>query len=87
MNIIIAGAGCPRCKETLNRVYRACTELNFPANVEHLTDMGSIKEMGIFLTPALLINGKIIFQGKIPTIQEIKLAILKEKNLQEQKKE
>lgn len=87
MNVIVAGPGCPRCRETLNRVYKACTELNFPANVEHLTDIGKMKEMGIFMTPALLINGKIIFQGKIPTINEIKLAILKEKNFSEAKKE
>lgn len=87
MDIIIAGPGCFRCQETVNRVFKACTELNFPANIEHLSDLGRMKEMGIVMTPAVLINGKLIFQGKIPTVQEIKLAILKEKNLQEQKKE
>lgn len=81
MKIIIAGPGCPRCQETLNRVYKACTELNFPADVEHLKDLSLMKEMGILITPAVLIDGKIVFQGKIPTVQKIKLAILKQKNL------
>lgn len=83
MKIIIAGPGCPRCQETEKRVFIACSELNFPADIQHIYDLKEIRNLGVIFTPAFLINNKIVFQGKIPTVKEIKLAILKEKNLKE----
>jgi predicted thioredoxin/glutaredoxin len=35
-------------------------------------------EKGIMQTPALIIDGKIIMQGKIPTVEQIKQLIQKE---------
>ncbi len=77
MKIIIAGAGCPRCQDTERRVFDACSEMNFAADIEHIYDLKKIRELGVMVTPAVLIDGKIVIQGKIPTIQEIKLAIFK----------
>jgi len=82
MKIIIAGHGCPRCQETEKRVINACAELQFPASIEHIYDIKEIRNLGVLMTPAVLIDGKIVFHGKIPTINEIKLAILKHKNQQ-----
>lgn len=83
MKIIIAGPGCPRCQETEKRVINACSELQFPASIEHIYDIKEINNLCVLMTPAVLINGKIIFDGKIPTINEIKLEILKIKHQQE----
>lgn len=87
MKITIAGPGCPRCQEVEKRVFTACSEMQFPADIEHIYDIKEIRNLGVLITPALLIDGKIVFQGKIPTINEIKLAIFKAKNLSVEKKE
>jgi predicted RNA-binding protein with PUA domain len=35
-------------------------------------------EKGVIQTPALIINGKIIMQGKIPTVEQLKEIIQRE---------
>ncbi|WP_270356664.1 thioredoxin family protein [Adlercreutzia equolifaciens] len=40
-------------------------------NVEYVTDPVAIAEAGIMATPALLVNGKVVSQGKVLTESEI----------------
>ena len=41
------------------------------ATVEHVYEMNKIIERGIFMTPALVIDGKTVASGKIPSVEEI----------------
>ncbi len=47
-------------------------ELNKTAEVIKVTDINTMIEKGVIQTPALIIDGKIIMQGKIPTVEQIK---------------
>lgn len=82
MKIEILGPGCPKCHNTEENVKKALSELNKTAEVEvvKVSDISAIIEKGIIQTPALIINGKITIQGKIPTVEQIKQFIQKEKN-------
>jgi small redox-active disulfide protein 2 len=75
MKIEVLGPGCARCQSTEQNVMKALGELNLPAEVVKVADISAIIERGVMWTPALVIDGKLVFQGKIPTVDEIKQLI------------
>ena len=72
MKIQIAGPGCARCGATEKNVRETCKELNMEAEIEHTYDVKEYSKMGVRLTPAVIVNGKIIVSGKVPEIEELK---------------
>ncbi len=78
MKIEILGPGCPKCHNTEENVKKALSELNKTAEVVKVSDINDIIEKDVIQTPALIINGKITIQGKIPTVEQIKQFIQKE---------
>ncbi len=43
------------------------TEKGFEANIEKITDVNQFAELGVFMTPGLIVNDNVLSQGKIPT--------------------
>jgi small redox-active disulfide protein 2 len=72
MDIKILGVGCPRCVELEKHVIDALAELGNAANVEHITELKKFAAMGVFMTPGLVVNGKVVAQGKVPSKDELK---------------
>jgi len=78
MKIEVLGPGCHKCHNTEENVKKALVELNKTAQVIKVSDINAMIEKGIIQTPALIINDKIMIQGKIPTVEQIKQFIQKE---------
>lgn len=72
MNIQVAGPGCPRCQETEKNVREACAQLNLNAEISHVRDIKEIAKLGVIFTPAVIVDGKMIMSGKLPTVDELK---------------
>jgi len=72
MKIIVAGPGCSRCQATEKNVFDACAELNLDADISHARDILEFAKLGVFLTPAVIVDGKIVVAGRIPTTEELK---------------
>jgi small redox-active disulfide protein 2 len=76
MEIIILGTGCPKCK-TLEKLTRdTVQELGITSSVSKEEDIVKIMNYGIMHTPGLVINGKVVLSGRIPTSKEIKEIII-----------
>jgi len=71
MKIEVCGSGCSKCAELEKRAKEAVAIAGVDATVEHVYDMTKIIERGIFMTPALVIDGKTVASGKIPSVEEI----------------
>jgi len=71
MRIEVLGSGCAKCAELEKRAKEAVTVSGVDASVEHVYDMNKIIERGVFMTPALVIDGKTVSSGKIPSVNEI----------------
>lgn len=71
MKIEICGSGCSKCAELEKRAKEAVAIAGIDATVEHVYDMNRIIEKGIFMTPALVIDGKTVVSGKTPGVGEI----------------
>ena len=72
MDVKIIGIGCSRCVELEKRVIDTLAELNIAANVEHITELKRFASFGIFMTPGLVIDGKVASQGNVPSKEELK---------------
>lgn len=72
MEIKILGPGCPNCKTLEKLVHAAVAELNSDAIVSKEEDIVKIMGYGILRTPGLVIDGKVVMSGRMPTLKEIK---------------
>lgn len=67
MKIQILGTGCPKCKTLGEITEEVAKEMNLDYEFEKVTDIVKIMEFGVMTTPALVINGKVIHAGSIPS--------------------
>jgi small redox-active disulfide protein 2 len=72
MKIQIAGPGCPNCQNTERNVASACAELDFAADIWHVTNIADILDLGVMRTPAVMIDGEVVISGRVPTVPELK---------------
>jgi small redox-active disulfide protein 2 len=70
---------CARCRATEKIVREVVKELNLNVDVKHISVFSEeADKYGITTTPAVVINDKIVFSGRVPTKEEIKDIILRE---------
>jgi small redox-active disulfide protein 2 len=72
LDIKVAGPGCKNCLEVKVRVARVLSEMKVESTVRELKEYPDIAAAGIMMTPGLVVNGKIVSQGKIPSEEQIK---------------
>jgi small redox-active disulfide protein 2 len=75
MKIEVLGPGCPKCMSVEQNVKKALAELSVEADVEKVTDIQKIIQKGVLSTPALVIDGKVVLQGRSPTVDQLKVLI------------
>jgi small redox-active disulfide protein 2 len=77
MEIKILGTGCAKCK-TLEKLTRDVVSKNgIDATVTKVEDIMEIMKYNIMTTPALVIDGKVVTKGIIPSAEEIKQLLTK----------
>ncbi|MFO7685407.1 MAG: thioredoxin family protein [Desulfobacterales bacterium] len=77
MNIRVLGRGCTKCNLTEEIIRQVLLEERIDAQVEKVTGAKQIALYGVFLTPAVLIDGEVKCVGRIPKKEEIKAWISK----------
>ncbi|HPA10210.1 MAG TPA: thioredoxin family protein [Treponemataceae bacterium] len=71
MKIQILGAGCPKCKQLEAHAREAVATKGVDVVIEKVTDTDEIMEMGVMMTPALVIDGEVKSVGKVLTPDQI----------------
>jgi len=77
MQIQVLGSGCPTCKKLFELTKQAVEELDLKTEVEYITDIQKIVEMGVMSSPVLAIDGKPVITGFLPDVEKIKETIKK----------
>jgi len=72
MKIQILGTGCPKCKTLMENAEAAAKELGLKYELSKVADITEIIKFGVMITPALAVDGKVLFSGKVPSIDELK---------------
>jgi len=74
MIIEVCGMGCAKCHATKDTVAKVLQNLCLNENTATLVEVKDPRQMamkGVMLTPAVLIDGKKICEGRIPSSQEV----------------
>lgn len=71
MKIEVLGAGCARCKTLCEAVQAAVKEKGVAAEIVKVEDIPSIMKYGVMSTPALVIDGRVMFSGRTASAVEI----------------
>lgn len=71
LEIKVLGEGCTRCHKLTADVMSVLSETGIDGDLEHVTDIKEIAKYGVMGTPALVINGKVVAVGKIPSAADI----------------
>lgn len=72
MEIKVLGTGCPKCKSLEKATREAVAEAGISASVTKVEDIVEIMNFGVMTTPALVVDGKVVVKGKVPSVAEIK---------------
>lgn len=70
MEIQVCGPGCANCEKTQKIIEAAVAARGITATVTKVTDFQEMAKLGIFSTPAVVIDGEVKCVGNVPT-QEV----------------
>jgi len=71
MEIKVLGTGCARCKSLEKATLQAVSESGIDATVTKVEDFLEIMKLGVMTTPALVVDGKVLVKGQVPSVAEI----------------
>ncbi|MFH1796425.1 MAG: thioredoxin family protein [Pseudomonadota bacterium] len=71
MDIKVLGPGCAKCKATVDLIDRVATETGKAVTLEKIEDMRQIVGFGVMTTPAVVIGGKVVHRGSVPSRDQI----------------
>ncbi len=74
-DIAILGTGCPKCHKLETETRQAVAELSLDCEVRKVTAVVDIMKYGVMTTPALVVDGRVVCVGKVPSVAEIKKLI------------
>ena len=71
LTIKVLGSGCANCKRLEQLTRKVVDQLGVEAEVIKVTDPTVYADYGVMATPGLVINGKTVSSGRIPSMAEV----------------
>ena len=71
LEIKVLGPGCANCRKLEALVHEALAMTGLEARVVKVTDLNEILAHDVLKTPGLVIGGKLVCSGRIPTTASI----------------
>lgn len=78
----IFGPGCMKCRKLAENTEAAAKELGVAFELTKVTDIAVITGFGVRKTPALVADGKVVVQGRVPNVDEM-MSLLAQQWLEE----
>jgi len=72
IQIKVLGPGCPSCDKLEQDLMAVMSELNLSADLDHVRDVKEIACYGVMGNPALVIDGKVVAVGRVPSKSQLK---------------
>ena len=63
--IKVLGAGCKSCHDQFENAKKAVKTMGLSVEVAYITDMQKVMEYGVMSMPAIVVNEKVVSQGKV----------------------
>lgn len=71
MKIEILGTGCAKCNMLEAVAKAAADKLGVSYQMEHVKDIHEFARRGVMFTPALVVDGRVLTTGKVPSESEL----------------
>lgn len=71
MEIKVLGPGCPKCKQVEQLVREVAAAAKVEASVEKVTDFQEIMRYGVLSTPAVVVDGRVMVAGRVPSRADV----------------
>ena len=68
----VLGTGCAKCKLLSEHAEQAAQELGLDYEIEKVTDFDQILEFGVMTMPALVVDGRVLVFGYVPSSPRLK---------------
>ena len=78
MQIKVLGTGCANCKTTFKLIEDMAKEKGVAVELEKVEDLPSIMGYGVMSTPGVVVDGKVVHAGGIPSKASIECWLLGE---------
>jgi small redox-active disulfide protein 2 len=69
--IKILGSGCAKCNQLADAVKTVIAAEGIEAEVQKIEDIQEIVSYGVMSTPGLVVDGKVVCSGKVPSNDEL----------------
>ncbi|HQQ74797.1 MAG TPA: thioredoxin family protein [Pseudomonadales bacterium] len=70
-DIKVLGSGCSNCKATVKLIEEVASSKNESITIEKIEDMQKIVSYSVMSTPAVVIDGKVVHAGGIPSHSKV----------------
>ena len=70
-SVKVLGAGCQNCHIQYENVKKALDVMSIPVEAEYITDMAKIAEYGVMSMPVIVVNEKVVSQGRVLKPSEV----------------
>lgn len=70
-NIKVLGTGCANCKTTLQLIDEAAKAQGIEIELEKVEELSEIMTWGVMSTPGVVLDGKVVHAGGIPSKEAI----------------
>ena len=71
MKIKVLGTGCAKCKKLYAEAEQAVAATGTAAELEKVETIADILAYGVMMTPALVIDDKVVFSGRVASAKDI----------------
>lgn len=65
--IRVLGSGCRNCETTVRLIEEVAAERGLAIRLEKVTDMAAILGYGVMSTPGVVVDGKVVHAGGVPS--------------------
>lgn len=71
MEIKVLGPGCANCETLAKRTEEALVKAGIQATITKVSDYDEMLAYGILRTPGLVLDGKLVLSGRVPSVAEL----------------
>lgn len=71
MDIKVLGPGCANCTNTFRLIEAVAAEKGLAVQLEKVDDLKAIMGYGVLSTPGVVIDGKVVHSGSVPSRDKV----------------